>query len=167
MLVQRFHHCEIKYQNQKAAICEVRKTYWVPQIRRSFKSMISKCHVCRSMEAEPRASMTGQLPKNRLNPCGRPLENTGVDYFGPLNVTVGCRSEKRWVALFTRLPIRAIHLELAHDLSMDSIIIALRNFINRRGIRIRMRSDNGKNFVDANEEAKRFDDVFEASQIQT
>ena len=126
--------------------------------------MISKCYVCRLMKAEPRAPMMGQLPKDRLNPCCRPLENTGVDYFGPLNVTVGRRTEKRWVALFTCLAVRAIHLELAHDLSTDSFIIALRNFINRRGVPLRMRSDNGKNFVGANEEAKRFDDVFEVGR---
>ncbi|XP_043950539.1 uncharacterized protein LOC122818942 [Drosophila biarmipes] len=61
----------------------------------------------------------------------------------------------------------AIHLELAHDLSTDSCIIAIRNFVCRRGPVYRLRSDNGKNFVGADREAKRFGDVFEMERIQS
>ena len=107
-----------------------------------------------------------QLPKDRLEVCDRPFQHTGVDYFGPIMVTVGRRQEKRWVALFTCLAVRAIHLELAHDLSTDAFIIALKNFMNRRGVPSLMRSDNGKNFVGAHEESKRFDEVFEIGRIQ-
>ncbi|XP_046867757.1 uncharacterized protein LOC124460609 [Drosophila willistoni] len=75
---------------------------------------------------------------------------------------VGRRQEKRWVALFTCLRTRAIHLELAHDLSTDSCILAM----SRRGPVTKLRSDNGKNFIGADREAKRFTDVFEADKIQ-
>jgi len=63
------------------------------------------------------------------------------------------------------LTTRAIHLELAHDLSTDSCIIAIRNFVWRRGLVYKLRSDNGKNFVGANREA-RFGNVFEPQRIQ-
>ncbi|XP_070854777.1 uncharacterized protein [Drosophila suzukii] len=62
---------------------------------------------------------------------------------------------------------RAIHLKLAHDLSTDFCIIAIRNFVCRRGPVHRLRSDNGKNFVGADREAKRFGDVFETERIQS
>lgn len=62
--------------------------------------------------------------------------------------------------------MRAVHLELAHDLSTDSCIVAIRNFINRRGVPIRLRSDNGKNFVGADKEAKRFSEVFDCAHVQ-
>ena len=81
-------------------------------------------------------------------------------------VTVGRRNEKRWVALLTCLSVLAIHIELAHDLSTDAFIIAFKNFINRRGVPHRIHSDNGKNFVGANEEVKRFNEVFEVERIQ-
>ncbi|XP_043067218.2 uncharacterized protein [Drosophila bipectinata] len=97
---------------------------------------------------------------------GWPFKSTGLDYFGPLLVTIGRRTEKRWVALFTCLTTRAIHLEMAHDLSTDSCIIAMRNFMSRRGPVVRIRSDNGKNFVGADREAKSFSEVFEPAQIQ-
>lgn len=41
----------------------------------------------------------------------------GLDYFGPLEVTIGRRVEKRWVALFTYLTIRDVHLEVVHSLN--------------------------------------------------
>ena len=62
--------------------------------------------------------------------------------------------------------LHAIHLELAYDVSTDSCIIAIRNFINRKGITVRLRSDNGNNFIAVNEEAKRFSEVFDAVKIQ-
>lgn len=56
---------------------------------------------------------------------------SGLDYFGPITVSIGRRTEKRWVALFTCLTKKAVHLEIAQDLSVDS---CMRNFINYRGV---------------------------------
>ena len=54
--------------------------------------------------------------------------------------------------IFACLTTRAIHIELAGDLSTDSFLLALRKFISRRGYVKVMRSDNGTNFVGANNE---------------
>ncbi|KAL9967307.1 hypothetical protein ACROYT_G025507 [Oculina patagonica] len=48
--------------------------------------------------------------------------------------------------------ILAIHLEIANSLETDSIINALRRFINRRGPIRQLRSDRGTNFVGARNE---------------
>ena len=56
--------------------------------------------------------------------------------------------------MFTCMSVRAMHLELASDLSTDASIMALRRFHSRRGhVRI-IRSDNGTNFVGAITELK-------------
>ena len=47
---------------------------------------------------------------------------------------------------------RAIHLEIAGDLTTDSFILALRRFITRRGNVKHIRSDNGTNFKGAQKE---------------
>ncbi|XP_046803770.1 uncharacterized protein LOC124419201 [Lucilia cuprina] len=105
-------------------------------------------------------------PKDRSTPYIRPFSYTGSDYFGPLTIMIGRRHEKRWVALFTCLTIRAIHLEVAFDLSTDACILTIRNFINRRGIPTRLRSDNGTNFVGADQVVKRFSEVFDVARIK-
>ena len=90
----------------------------------------------------------------------KPFTSTGIDFFGPIRVKAsrGTRSSpakaKRYGAMFTCMSVRAMHLELASDLSTDAFIMALRRFHSRRGhVRI-IRSDNGTNFVGAITELK-------------
>lgn len=56
---------------------------------------------------------------------------------------------KNWIALFTCLTVRAIHIEIVESLSSDSALMALRRFIARRGCPTRIYSDNGTAFVGA------------------
>ncbi|XP_070068094.1 uncharacterized protein [Drosophila takahashii] len=165
MIVYHFHD-KMKHQNVDATIAEIRMRFWVTKLRRVLRKVTSACNVCKLQRARPVPPMMGSLPEDRLEANGWPFKNTGLDYFGPLMVTVARHKEKRWVALFTCLTTRAIHLELAHDLSTDSCIIAIRNFVCRRGPVYKLRSDNGKNFVGADREARRFGDVFEPERIQ-
>ncbi|GBP82294.1 hypothetical protein EVAR_86648_1 [Eumeta japonica] len=78
-----------------------------------------------------------------------------------MSVTIGRRHEKRYGALFTCLTTRAVHIELAESLSSDSMILALRRFIARRGTPRVMYSDNGTNFVGANKELMNIQEVHE------
>lgn len=52
------------------------------------------------------------------------------------------------------MTIKAIHLEVVSDLSTDGFIAALRRFIARCGIPEHIYSDNGSNFVGANNKLK-------------
>ena len=72
--------------------------------------------------------MMASLPKERLALCEPPFTNASVDYFGPMYVKRGRVTEKRWGCLFTCLTTRAVHLELAGDMSTDSFSMALRRF---------------------------------------
>lgn len=92
------------------------------------------------------------LPAGRLAAFQHPLTYAGVDYFGPMEVVVGRRVEKRWGMLITCLTVRAIHIELVHSLSTNSCIMGLRNFISRRGSPRRIYSDRGTNFIGASRE---------------
>ncbi|XP_044574052.1 uncharacterized protein LOC123258244 [Drosophila ananassae] len=165
MIVQHYHE-RMCHQNTEATIGAIRQKLWITNLRRLLRRVVSKCNVCKLRRARPTQPEMGPLPEDRLEANGWPFKFTGLDYFGPLFVTVGRCTEKRWVALFTCLTTRAIHLEMAHDLSPDSCIIAMRNFMCRRGPVVRIRSDNGKNFVGADREARRFSEVFEPAQIQ-
>ncbi|XP_055584897.1 uncharacterized protein LOC129737760 [Uranotaenia lowii] len=92
------------------------------------------------------------LPVQRLIPFRRPFTFVGVDYLGPVEVSVGRRREKRWIVVFTCMVIRAVHLEVAHSLSAQSCLMLIRRFISRRGPATEYFSDNGTNFRGASRE---------------
>ncbi|XP_026325448.1 uncharacterized protein LOC113234358 [Hyposmocoma kahamanoa] len=114
------------------------------------------------MRATPPQPSTGNHPPSRLAHHQRPFTYTGLDFFGPLQVTVGRTRQKRYGAIFTCLTTRAVHVEVAGDLSTDSAIMALRRFISRRGCPTELWSDQGTNLRGADAELQRA--VLEAIQ---
>lgn len=62
---------------------------------------------------------------------------------------------KCYVSLFVCLTTKAVHLELAHDLSTQAFIAALNRFVSRRGIPSHMYSDRGTNFIGTEKELPR------------
>lgn len=153
MLIQFFHEKNC-HQNASNVICAVREKFWIPSIRKCLKSVEAKCARCKILKAKPKQPQMGILPKDRVTPYVRPFTYTGVDMFGPFDVKVRRCTEKRWVCIFTCLSVRAVYLVLVSDLSTDSFILCLRNFINRRGVPLVIRSDNGRNFVGIRKELK-------------
>ena len=91
-----------------------------------------------------------ELPFARLQTNEAPFSQTGVDYFGPFMVRQRRSTIKRYGCLFTCLTTRAVHLEMAADLSTSSFINTLRTFIARRGPIKHIFSDNRTNFVGSN-----------------
>ena len=89
------------------------------------------------------------LPAVRVSPGRPPFASCGVDYAGPFVTKSGRRCAKRYICLFTCLATRAVHLECAHALDVDSFMLALSRFINRRRTLEEILSDNGSNFVGA------------------
>ncbi|XP_072934731.1 uncharacterized protein [Epargyreus clarus] len=85
----------------------------------------------------------------------RPFSYCGADLFGPMEVTVGRRHEKRYGVLFTCLTIRAVHIELVPTLTSDSFIVALRRMAARRGWPTHMYTDNGTNLRGADKELRK------------
>lgn len=61
---------------------------------------------------------------------------------------------KVYVCVFVCMAIKAVHLELVTELSSEGFLAALRRFSSRRGMPEHLYSDNGKNFVGANNQLK-------------
>lgn len=95
------------------------------------------------------------LPEFRLTPFVKPFTTVGLDYFGPVLVRIGRSQSKRWIALFTCLTIRAVHMEVVHSLSTESCIMAIRRFVARRGPPAEIYSDNATCFLGASNQLKR------------
>ncbi|XP_036340886.1 uncharacterized protein LOC118750268 [Rhagoletis pomonella] len=159
-------HRKNHHQNNRLTINEMRQRFWVPHAHAVLKAVIKGCPVCVRQSAKPTTSLMGQLPRDRLTPYVRPFSYTGIDYCGPFFVSIGRRREKRWIAVFTCLTTRAIHLEVSVDLSTDAFLLCLRNFVNRRGVPVRIRSDNGTNFVGAQHDLAKDERIFDFEAIQ-
>jgi len=99
----------------------------------------------------------GDLPPARLREA-IPFSNTGIDFCGPFYVKErkyrNRAKIKTYVSVFICMSIKAIHLELVSDLSTDGFLAAFRRFISRRGLPEHVYSDNGTNFVGANNQLK-------------
>ncbi|KAL0839890.1 hypothetical protein ABMA28_016513 [Loxostege sticticalis] len=147
-------HLNGHHQGVEATINQCRQKFHILQLRPTAKRIVKECLHCRIRRAAPSAPPTGNHPPCRLAHHQRPFSYTGVDYFGPLQVTVGRATHKRYVALFTCLTTRAVHLEPAATLTTDSAVMALRRFIARRGCPKEICSDNGTNLHGAERELR-------------
>lgn len=148
-------HRKLHHASTEATINECRQHYWILRLRPTARTVIHRCLPCRFRRSKPPQPSTGDHPRMRLAHHRRPFTYTGVDYFGPISVTVGRNTQKRYVALFTCLTTRAVHLEIAASLTTDSAVMALRRFIARRGRPTEIWSDNGTNLQGANKELRR------------
>ncbi|XP_063828939.1 uncharacterized protein LOC135078268 [Ostrinia nubilalis] len=147
---QKLHHGGVE-----TVLNEIRQRFWVIRARPIVRSVIKSCQQCRIRRAVAAVPPTGDHPTGRLAHHQRPFTYTGLDYFGPLSVTVGRQHQKRYVALFTCLTTRAVHLEVAASLSTDSAVLALRRMMARRGQPSEIWSDNGTNLRGADVELQR------------
>ncbi|XP_062557697.1 uncharacterized protein LOC134222552 [Armigeres subalbatus] len=124
--------------------------------------MVADCVWCKVHRCLPQVPQMAPHRVQRVTPHLRLFSAVGVAYLGPVTVTIGRRSEKRWVALFTCLAVRAVHLEVVHSLSTQSCLMAIRRFVCKRGMPQEFFSDNRTNFLGASKEiskvARRIDE---------
>ncbi|XP_065073869.1 uncharacterized protein LOC135697938 [Ochlerotatus camptorhynchus] len=151
-LIIAHYHTKYHHQNHETAINELRQRYCIPRLRATYAKVRYNCQHCKNHRATPQPPIMADLPLERLDAFARPFTHIGVDYFGPIEVVVGRRVEKRWGMLVTCLTTRAIHIEVVHTLSTASCIMGLRNFAARRGMPKTIYSDHGTCFIGANRE---------------
>ncbi|XP_052747990.1 uncharacterized protein LOC128200047 [Galleria mellonella] len=142
-------HIQSAHSFNELILNELRQKFWILRARSTIRSVVNTCLQCRRWKGKTINPKTGDLPSHRLDHHKRPFTHVGLDYFGPIIITIHRRHEKRYVALYTCLVTRAVHLEMVTSLSSDVVIMSLRRFIARRGSPSTIHSDNGTNFVGA------------------
>ena len=130
--------------------------YWVLGGRVVINQVIAHCFFCRVRRAKRQFPYMADLPKCRAAVDQPPFSHCGVDLIGPTIIKQGRKQLKRWIAIFTCLTVRCLHLEVVDTVDTDSFINALRRFTNRRGCPTDVYSDNGTNFKGATAELKEF-----------
>lgn len=114
-LVIQCYHEAFGHANRETVFNELRQKFHIPKLRAVIRKVVIECVWCKVHRCLPQVPLMASLPVQRITPSLRPFSAVGVDYLGPVTVTVGRRSEKRWVALFTCLAVRAVHLEVVHS----------------------------------------------------
>lgn len=113
----------------------------------------------------------GNLPKDRITVPIRVFETCGVDYAGPFLYKEGSRRStkliKCYMAIFVCFATKAVHIELAADLTSEAFLSVFKRFISRRGSPTTIYSDNGLNFVGAERELKELRKLFNDESTQS
>ncbi|XP_026686425.1 uncharacterized protein LOC103518980 isoform X2 [Diaphorina citri] len=145
---------------QQVMINHLRQRYWILNSRSLIRQLLHKCLKCFKAKLSPQQTshqIMGSLPKERVTP-GKPFLRSGVDLCGPFQIKrLGGRANTTWkayVVLFICFSTKAVHIEIASDLSSKTFLAALKRFTARRGLPLEIFSDNGTNFVGANNELK-------------
>ncbi|XP_070527735.1 uncharacterized protein [Cardiocondyla obscurior] len=135
----------------------LRRKFWLLDGRNQVRRIIRSCIRCRRFTPDTITYKMGNLPSSRIQRA-TPFDNTGIDFCGPFYIKekkYKNRSRiKVYVCVFVCMVVKAIHLELVSDLSTDGFLAAFRRFTARRGVPSNVYSDNGSNFVGANNEMK-------------
>ena len=105
------------------------------------------------------------LPSSRLMEV-QPFTYCGVDMFSPFIIKQRQSEVKQYGAMFNCMNSRAVHIEVTHSIDIDSFIQALRQIIVRGGNVRTIYSDNGSNFIRADNELKRALEEMDDKKIQ-
>ena len=150
VILIREAHRAVAHMGMNATVAEIRRNYWIPQIRQCVRKVLNTCVTCKRVQGKSfRTPMVPPLPEFRVQ-CKEPFSVTGIDYTGAMSVRSGPnRTDKAYIILFTCPVSRAIHMELVDNLSCNTFLLAFRKFCNRRIFPSLILSDNATTFVAA------------------
>lgn len=143
-------HQRLFHAGARLTLSIIRESYWPIDGLSCTKGIIRKCVKCFRKQPKTINQLMGELPSFRVTPS-KPFTNVGVDLAGPYLLKDGkLRNRtltKAYIVLFICFSSKAIHLELASELTTHSFLNALKRFVARRGLCRNIFSDNGTNFV--------------------
>ena len=166
-LIINHEHVSNGHIGPEHVLSNLRQRFWVVNSRVAIKSTLRKCFFCQVRHAKQMFPYMADLPESRSAYLQPPFANCGVDLFGPVYIKQGRKRLKRWVALFTCLTVRGVHLEVVHSPDTDDFINALRRFTNRRGSPANVFSDCGSNFKGAVNELHDLIEKLDKTKINT
>lgn len=157
-MIVRQAHFRVLHGGKQLTFRTIRDEFWIIRGSITVKRELNKCITCFRDRCRPGQQQMGDLLPAQVRPS-RPFSHVGVDFAGYFEVKTSVKRKapftKCYVALFICLATKAIHLELAHDLSTKAFIAVLHRFIGRRGLVEAFYSDRGTNFVGTSKELPR------------
>ncbi|XP_044594802.1 uncharacterized protein LOC123272167 [Cotesia glomerata] len=166
LIIQR-EHINGLHSGVQSTLNNLHLNYWPIDGKNQTRKIIRQCVRCARVNPVPVNYIMGNLPKERIT-MSRPFINTGVDYCGPFFIKEKKFRNKNkikiWISIFVCLATKAVHIEIVTDLTTEGFIGALRRFVARRGYCASIHSDNGTNFVEANNELKKLSELLKSEK---
>jgi hypothetical protein len=156
----------------------LRARYWIMAGRATVRAVIGKCVECQVATKPLVQQKMAPLPTARLGER-LPWVDVGVDFAGPFGVKppeskkkkaaapaepekrgrgrprikpLPTPTEKAYVLIFTDLTTRGVHFEVTRGMDVETFFRAFSRFSARRGLPLRVYSDEATNFVRAKTE---------------
>jgi len=151
LLILRYHKANY-HMLTKNVINLIKMRFFIRNLDTLVKQTVkTKCSFCIRHNSSPKIPLMGDIPAVRLKSHVPPFSYTIADIAGPITVKVTRNTvAKRYIFVYSCLTSRALHLELIEDLTTNSTLLALQNSIHLRGAPFKIITDNGTNFVGAN-----------------
>lgn len=158
----KHHHAGIK-----ATLYNVRQKFWILDGHNQVRKIVRNCVRCFRFQAQAVQYKMGNLPIARVRESV-PFAHTGIDFASPFYIKEKKKRNRNrikvYVCIFVCMSIKALHIELMSDLTSEGFIAALRRFAARRGFPTHIYSDNGTNFVGANNQLKELYSFFNSDE---
>ncbi|XP_048479524.1 uncharacterized protein LOC125488579 isoform X1 [Plutella xylostella] len=153
-LLIRSEHERLLHAGPKLLLSSLNQRFWICNGLSEVKKITHKCITCFRQKATVAKQLMGSLPASRVTSTNRAFVRVGVDFAGPIDVKLSRvrRSVigKGYICVFVCFTTKAIHLELASDLTTDTFLACLRRQISRRGLMTEIHCDNASTFKGAN-----------------
>jgi hypothetical protein len=152
VLHEHTHHAGTNF-----LLAKINQHFWIVRGRETVKKIRQTCPVCIRERGAPVGQLMGDLPAFRLDSYSPPFSHVAIDCFGPLETSPGRnRVFKRYGVIITCLVTRGVFLALAESLSTEDFLLVFRRFIGIYTKPATVHSDNGTNFVGAENELNSF-----------
>ena len=159
----RFKHKHLNCSSKAYTIHIVRRELVGPYLTVNVNKVVRECIACRVLRARPYLyPKMPDIPPERLA-LQNPFAVCGIDYAGPYLVKQGRGQLKVWIALFTCLVCRGLHLEIVTDLTAESFLGALRTMSWYKNPPKVILTDNATNFTKS---SKILRELYQSNKVQ-
>ncbi|XP_074109295.1 uncharacterized protein LOC141534050 [Cotesia typhae] len=168
-LIIRETHKNSYHAGIQATLSTLRHKFWLLDGKSQIRRIVKRCVECIRHRPVLLQGKMADLPSARVTESAA-FSHVGVDYFGPLFIKErkfrNRTKIKVYGCVFICMATKAVHLEIASDLTSDGFLGAFGRFIGRRGVPSHVYSDNGTNFVGANNQLNELYALFTSQSHQ-
>ncbi|KAL0830137.1 hypothetical protein ABMA28_003594 [Loxostege sticticalis] len=149
-LLIRSEHERLLHAGPRLLLANINQKYWIVNGMLEVKKVTHKCITCFRQKATVAKQLMGSLPASRVTATTRPFQKIGVDFAGPIDVKLSRVRRslvgKGYILVCVCFATKAVHLELASDLTTETFLACFRRLVSRRGLPTEVHCDNASTF---------------------